>query len=385
MANRDAKLIERTLKDFSLDAMSGSGGAIYVDELPQEGKENTVYILNNSTHEGGINWFCLGGPGRTLTDMWYGEPIYFFQTYEEYEEALEEQFQYRYAMVLETNDVYYNGSKLTKLCYGHYIDEENYREINLVKGFGETTLDYIYLDGSTGTPSEEMDVYCWYCFQSTTENLVQYGAQICFFGWRKNCISLGNGLYSKKIDSTKCIEEVVNKTIHDSSGTGIMSWNFYTSPELPRTFKDIEYVTLGDSRYPKYTYIDEEGNVYLACWTSLYYMEGTIEVGLQFGQYMRSGQWYYAITDYFTMSETEIIHKFADWSPYTDGNGISSSVLPVPTDDMVIHWVRYSYDTFKTPIPEDEEFFIYKPLVEYQDKYVWEKGQWFDYTEAMFK
>ena len=114
-------------------------------------------------------------------------------------------------------------------------------------------------------------------------------------------------------------------------------------------------------------------------------MEGTIEVGQQFGQYMRGSQWYYAITDYFTMGETEITHKFADWSPYTAGNGISQSVLPVPTDDMVIHWVRYGYDTFKTPIPEDEQVFIYKPLVEYQDKYVWEKGQWFDYTEAMFK
>lgn len=45
MANRDAKLIERTLKDFSLGAMSGSGGSVIVDALPAQGKEGTTYLL----------------------------------------------------------------------------------------------------------------------------------------------------------------------------------------------------------------------------------------------------------------------------------------------------------------------------------------------------
>lgn len=49
MANRDAKLIERTLKDFSLGAMSGgSGGSVIVDALPAEGVEGTTYLLRKT-------------------------------------------------------------------------------------------------------------------------------------------------------------------------------------------------------------------------------------------------------------------------------------------------------------------------------------------------
>lgn len=387
MANRDSKKIERTLKDFSLGInTSGGGGAIFVDELPETGEENTVYVLNNSTHEGGINWFCMGGPGRDLTDMWYGRSIIILQTYDDYTEQ-SEALQNEYVLILETGDVYYDNTKLTKLCYGHYIDENNYAEINLVKGFGETTLDYIYLDGTTGHPSEEMNVYCWYVFQSDTKNLTMYGGRICDFAWRLSCLSFGNGLYSKKIDSTKCTVESVNKKFHDSTyGNYIFGFNFYTSPELPRTFGDLEYVTLGNSRFPKYTYIDEEGNVYLACWTSLYYLNADpIECSSDLHRSMQNGQWYYVITNYFAMGNTEYTHKFADWGLYTAGNGISSSVLPMIDDDTVIHWVRYSFEEYNTALPDDELMFVYKPFVAYQDKYVWEKGQWFDYTEAMFK
>lgn len=47
MANRNAKLIERTLKDFSLGAMSGDGGSVIVDALPApaQGVEGTTYLL----------------------------------------------------------------------------------------------------------------------------------------------------------------------------------------------------------------------------------------------------------------------------------------------------------------------------------------------------
>lgn len=45
MANRNAKLIERTLKDFSLGAMSGDGGTKVVTELPKVGEANTIYEL----------------------------------------------------------------------------------------------------------------------------------------------------------------------------------------------------------------------------------------------------------------------------------------------------------------------------------------------------
>ena len=47
MANRDAKLIERTLKDFSLGAMSGGGGLAPVDKLPEKGNVGTLYKLPN--------------------------------------------------------------------------------------------------------------------------------------------------------------------------------------------------------------------------------------------------------------------------------------------------------------------------------------------------
>lgn len=46
MANRDAKLIERTLKDFSLGVMSGDGGTKIVTELPKVGEANTIYELH---------------------------------------------------------------------------------------------------------------------------------------------------------------------------------------------------------------------------------------------------------------------------------------------------------------------------------------------------
>ena len=46
MANRNAKLIERTLKDFSLGAMSGNGGgSTIVDALPSQGVEGNTYLL----------------------------------------------------------------------------------------------------------------------------------------------------------------------------------------------------------------------------------------------------------------------------------------------------------------------------------------------------
>lgn len=46
MANRDSKLIERTLKDFSLGVMSGNGGgSTIVDALPAQGVEGTTYLL----------------------------------------------------------------------------------------------------------------------------------------------------------------------------------------------------------------------------------------------------------------------------------------------------------------------------------------------------
>ena len=48
MANRDAKKIERTLKDFSLGAMSGSGSSVIVDALPAQGVEGTTYLLRNT-------------------------------------------------------------------------------------------------------------------------------------------------------------------------------------------------------------------------------------------------------------------------------------------------------------------------------------------------
>ena len=54
MANRDAKLIERTLKDFSLGAMSGGGGLAPVDKLPDKGNVGTLY----KTPDGNIySWF----------------------------------------------------------------------------------------------------------------------------------------------------------------------------------------------------------------------------------------------------------------------------------------------------------------------------------------
>ena len=54
MANRDAKLIERTLKDFSLGAMSGGGGVTPVDKLPEKGNVGTLY----KTPDGNIySWF----------------------------------------------------------------------------------------------------------------------------------------------------------------------------------------------------------------------------------------------------------------------------------------------------------------------------------------
>lgn len=46
MANRNAKLIERTLKDFSLGVMSGNGGTKVVTELPKVGEANTIYELH---------------------------------------------------------------------------------------------------------------------------------------------------------------------------------------------------------------------------------------------------------------------------------------------------------------------------------------------------
>ena len=52
MANRDAKLIERTLKDFSLGAMSGNGGSTIVDALPAKGVEGTTYLLRKKEESG---------------------------------------------------------------------------------------------------------------------------------------------------------------------------------------------------------------------------------------------------------------------------------------------------------------------------------------------
>lgn len=54
MANRNAKLIERVLKDFSLSI--GSGGTEVVNELPKTGKEHTVYELKKKV-AGQFNWF----------------------------------------------------------------------------------------------------------------------------------------------------------------------------------------------------------------------------------------------------------------------------------------------------------------------------------------
>ena len=46
MANRDSKLIERVLKDFSLNFKSGDGGGTkVVNELPQVGEEHIIYEL----------------------------------------------------------------------------------------------------------------------------------------------------------------------------------------------------------------------------------------------------------------------------------------------------------------------------------------------------
>ena len=54
MANRNAKLIERVLKDFSLNI--GSGGTEVVNELPKVGEEHTVYELKKKVPEQ-FNWF----------------------------------------------------------------------------------------------------------------------------------------------------------------------------------------------------------------------------------------------------------------------------------------------------------------------------------------
>ena len=55
MANRNAKLIERVLKDFSLGVMNGSGGAKIVTELPKVGEEHTIYELHQNV-EPAYNW-----------------------------------------------------------------------------------------------------------------------------------------------------------------------------------------------------------------------------------------------------------------------------------------------------------------------------------------
>lgn len=54
MANRDAKKIERTLKDFSLGALSGGEGLTPVNALPEKGNVGTLY----KTPDGNIySWF----------------------------------------------------------------------------------------------------------------------------------------------------------------------------------------------------------------------------------------------------------------------------------------------------------------------------------------
>ena len=54
MANRDAKLIERTLKDFSLGVMEGGeGGVVKVDKLPDNPEPLTIYEIDTEEYQGG--------------------------------------------------------------------------------------------------------------------------------------------------------------------------------------------------------------------------------------------------------------------------------------------------------------------------------------------
>lgn len=88
MANRNAKLIERTLKDFSLGVMSGSGGTEVVTKLPEVGEEHTIYELHQNV-EPAYNWVAKSSTQMETdgvgTNIYY---LFIFDTYESFNEMV---------------------------------------------------------------------------------------------------------------------------------------------------------------------------------------------------------------------------------------------------------------------------------------------------------
>ena len=88
MANRNAKLIERTLKDFSLGVMSGNGGTEVVTKLPEVGEEYTIYELHQNV-EPAYNWVAKSSTQMETdgvgTNIYY---LFIFDTYESFNEMV---------------------------------------------------------------------------------------------------------------------------------------------------------------------------------------------------------------------------------------------------------------------------------------------------------
>ena len=88
MANRNAKLIERVLKDFSLNIGSG-GGAQVVTELPKVGEEHTVYELRE-TSKGAYDWVTYNGYNWKFPPFaeMFETKLFVFDTYEQMVDVL---------------------------------------------------------------------------------------------------------------------------------------------------------------------------------------------------------------------------------------------------------------------------------------------------------
>ena len=70
MANRNSKLIERVLKDFSLNiSTDGEGGAKVVTELPEVGDEHNIYELHTTTPSIISYWVYTNGEWVNIDEI----------------------------------------------------------------------------------------------------------------------------------------------------------------------------------------------------------------------------------------------------------------------------------------------------------------------------
>lgn len=156
MANRNAKLIERVLKDFSLNI--GSGGTEAINELPETGKEHTIYELHQNI-EPSYNW--VARVTDKMTDIAPSRSMLIFDTYEQMTNIIEHNNIFSYSAY------YYaylrNEDKLYDVELDSRSGQLKYRECNKISNytFDVDGMEYIYVLKSYEGWDEATDKY--YC------------------------------------------------------------------------------------------------------------------------------------------------------------------------------------------------------------------------------